>query len=219
VLIGSTPPWLPEVIEAMPRLRWIHFLSAGVDAIWAMPFDKRRYRMSKSSGVHAASITEYVLGAVLYALKRFGTYARQQQRREWRRIQLDECAGKTLGIVGLGTIGRHLAEQAQTFGLRVVGTVRTVREVPHVAEVYGSDELERVLAQSDFVVLLVPLTDETRGLIGARELAAMKESAWMINVARGDVVDEGALEIFKENYRRFAATGELVTPVSVEKGY
>src|SRR5690606_26430127 len=172
---------------------WVHFLSAGVDRIWAMPLDWGRYRLSKSVGVHAATISEYVLGAVLYVLKGFGTFARQQRRREWRRFWLDECAGKTLGIVGIGTIGARLAEHAKALGMTVIGTVTTPRAIPHVDAVFASEELERVLEASDFVVLLVPLTDETRGLIGARAFEAMKESAWLINVVRGEVGDEAAL--------------------------
>lgn len=271
VLLCPTLPWLPEVIEALPRLRWIHFLSAGVDRIWEMPFDKTRYLMSKSVGVHAHTISEFVIGAILHALKGFGVYQLQQQRREWKRFHLDECAGKTLGIVGIGTIGARLAQLAAGFGMRVVGTVNTPREIPYVDVVYDTTHLDDVLAQSDFVVLLVPLTPATRGLLSARELRLMKRTAWLINVARGEVVDEGALvevlrrggiagavldvfeeeplpaesplwelenvlitphvagttqhympralEIFADNYRRYLATGELTTPVSVARGY
>src|SRR5690606_35415438 len=166
VVIAPTLPWLPDALTGLPTVRWVHFLSAGVDRIWAMPLDWGRYRLSKSVGVHAATISEYVLGAVLYVLKGFGTFARQQRRREWRRFWLDECAGKTLGIVGIGTIGARLAEHAKALGMTVIGTVTTPRAIPHVDAVFASEELERVLEASDFVVLLVPLTDETRGLIG-----------------------------------------------------
>lgn len=192
-LIAPTLPWLAEVIEELPRLHWIHFLSAGVDPIWSMPFDKERYLMSKSVGVHANTISEFALGAVLWALKGFGRYQRQQDRREWNRFQLDESTGKTLGIVGVGTIGSRLAELASALGMRVVGTVGRPRHIPNVDVVYGDDGLNELLAESDFVVLLVPLTPATRRLIGRRELGLMKESAWLINVARGEVVDEEAL--------------------------
>lgn len=158
-----------------------------------MDVDWSQYRLSKSVGVHAATISEYVLGAVLYALKGFGTFAHQQRRREWKRFWLDECAGKTLGILGVGTIGARLAQHAKALGMTVIGTVNTPRTIPYVDAVYGTDELDRVLEASDFVVLLVPLTDDTRGLIGPRALQAMKPTAWLINVARGEVVDEAAL--------------------------
>ena len=193
VVIAPTLPWLPEALAGLPSVRWVHFLSAGVDRIWAMDADWSRYRLSKSVGVHAATISEYVLGAVLYALKGFGTFAHQQRRREWKRFWLGECAGKTLGIVGVGTIGARLARHAKALGMTVIGTVTTPRDIPDVDAVYGMDAVERVLEASDFVVLLVPLTAETHGLIGGDALRTMKESAWLINVARGEVVDERAL--------------------------
>lgn len=193
IVIAPTLPWLPEALVGLPSIRWVHFLSAGVDRIWAMDVEWSRYQLTKSSGVHAATISEYALGAVLYALKGFGTFARQQQRREWKRFWLDECTGKTLGIVGIGRIGRRLAHHAKALGMTVIGTVTTPRDIPDVNEVFGADEVGRVLEVADFVVLLVPLTDETRDLIGEAELGAMKETAWLINVARGGVVEEAAL--------------------------
>ncbi len=193
VVVTPTLPWLPEALGELPSVRWIHFLSAGVDRIWTMPLRWERYRLSKSVGVHAAPIAEYVLGAILYALKGFGTFGHQQRRREWRRFWLDECAGKTLGIVGVGTIGARLAQHAKALGMTVIGTVTTVRDVPHVDAVYAAADLDRVLEAADFLVLLVPLTDGTRGLIGARAFEVMKQGAWLINVARGGVVDEPAL--------------------------
>lgn len=271
ILITRVLPWLPEVLASLPAVRWIHFLSAGVDGIWEMDVDWSRYRISKSTGVHAATISEYVLGAVLYALKGFGTFARQQRERAWQRFWLDECAGKTLGIVGVGTIGARLARHAKALGMRVVGTVTTPRPIPDVDEVFGMEGLGRVLEASDFVVLLVPLTERTRGLLDAEALGRMKETAWLINVARGEVVVEAALVaalqegriagavldvfeeeplpaesplwamenvlvtphvagttqhyvpralgVFRENAERLARTGELATPVSLEKGY
>lgn len=194
ILITPTFSWLPNALRGLPHVEWIHFLSAGVDRIWSMDVEWSRYRLSKSVGVHASTISEYVLGAILYVLKGFGTFARQQQRHEWRRFWLDESEGKTLGIVGVGTIGTRLAQHAKALGMRVIGTVTSPRDIPNVDVVYGMDDLERVLEASDFIVLLVPLTDETRGLVGADALQAMKNEAWLINVARGEVLDERALE-------------------------
>ena len=193
VLITPTTLWLPAALEVLPRVKWIHFLSAGVDGIWKMPFDKRRYDMSKSTGVHASTISEYVMGAILYVLKGFGEFHLRQQRRAWKPFWLDECAGKTVGIVGVGTIGTYLARQAHAFGMTVIGTLPTAREIPHVDTIYPADQLEEVLERADFVVLLIPLTGATRHLIDAHALASMKPGAWLINVARGEVVDEQAL--------------------------
>ncbi|KAA0911330.1 D-2-hydroxyacid dehydrogenase [Pusillimonas sp. ANT_WB101] len=193
VLVCPTLPWISDVVQGLPLLQWIHFLSAGVDKIWDMPFDKTQYHMSKSIGVHASTITEYVLGAILYILKGFGTFQQQQQRREWRRFQLDECYDKTLAIIGVGSIGVKLAELAKLMGMRVIGTVVTQRSIPGVDKVYSSNELDTVIAQADFVVLLAPLTAATQNLIDTKAFEAMKGSAWLINVARGELVDQSAL--------------------------
>lgn len=193
VVLAPTTPWLPKALHGLPNVEWIHFLSAGVDPIWEMEIEWSQYRLSKSVGVHADTISEYVLGAILYVLKGFGTFARQQQKYTWKRFWLDECAGKTLGVVGLGTIGTRLAHIATLLGMRVVGTVTSPRDIPHVDEVYASADLARVLQQADFVVVLVPLTPETYGLVGKQALSEMKETAWLINVARGGVVREDEL--------------------------
>lgn len=271
VMVCPTLPWISEAVQRLPQLKWIHFLSAGIDRIWKMSFDKTQFRMSKSVGVHASTITEYVLGAILYILKGFGTFQQQQHRREWQRFQLDECYGKTLAIIGVGTIGVQLAQLAKSMGMRVVGTVAHRREISNVDEVYGSDAYDAVLAQADFVVLLAPLTSATQGIIDSKAFECMKDSAWLINVARGELVNQPALvdallskqiagavldvfdeeplgsasqlwemdnvlitphvagttqhymsralKVFKDNYLRYQSTGELMTPVSIEKEY
>lgn len=271
ILITPTLPWLDEALRKLPRVEWIHFLSAGVDPIWEMAVDWTKYRLSKSVGVHASTISEYALAAILYVLKGFGRFAAQQQRREWNRFWLDECNGKTLGIVGIGTIGRQLARQASNLGMRVIGTVNTPRDIDFVDQVYPPSSLNDVLRSSDFVVLLAPLVPETRLMIGRAQFNAMKSDAWLINVARGEIVDENALihalqdgliggavldvfeeeplplssplwemqnvlitphvagttqhyiekalDVFRDNFLSYVSTGELVTPVLVERGY
>lgn len=195
IVIAPTVPWLPAALSTQSEVRWIHFLSAGVDSIWAMDFDKDQYLLSKSSGVHAATITEFVLGAILYVLKSFETFSRQQRARIWNRFWLDECQGKTLGILGVGAIGKRLALQAGGLGMRVVGMATSDRPIDGVDEVYGPEGLHDVLAQSDFVVVLLPLTNRTQRVINAAALKSIKSSAWLINVARGEVIDEDALII------------------------
>src|SRR5881628_1449051 len=105
----------------------------------------------------------------------------------------DRLRGKTMVIVGLGEIGRTIARTARSLGVRVVGVSRSGRRAPGVSRVYRPSHLGRALAEGDFVVLVTPLTAETRGLIGERELGAMKSSAWVVNIGRGALVDETAL--------------------------
>src|SRR6185503_3683205 len=121
-------------------------------------------------------------------------YRQAQARREWIQHQPPErLAGKTLALVGLGDIGRVVARAAGALGMRVIGVTRSGRRVPGVERVYRSRDLRRGLAAADFVVLVVPLNDATRGMIGAAELQAMRPTAWLLNIGRGALIDEKAL--------------------------
>jgi phosphoglycerate dehydrogenase-like enzyme len=134
-----------------------------------------------------------VISAMLQEVKQVRAHYEAQQRHEWQPIISGELTGKTVGIVGLGGIGRAVARRAKAFEMRVIGTKRSPLVDPNVDEILPPDRLGELLAASDFVVLTAPLTDETRGLIGAAELAQMRPEAVLINVARGEIVDEAAL--------------------------
>lgn len=201
ILIAPPHPAITGVLEKNPQINWIHFLSAGVEPIWAMPFDKTRYYLTKSSGVHARPMAEFAVGAVLHFLKDFGGFTRKQLNKQWQRRWLDECEGKTLGIIGMGAIGTRVAEIAANLGLRVVGTVHgQPREVPSLDTLYSHGQIDQLLMESDFVLLLVPLTSETKGLLTATHFDLMKSDSVLINLARGGVVAEGDLiDALKEN--------------------
>lgn len=204
VLITASFAWLPDYVRARPELPWIHLLSAGADRLLEMDLPFERLHVSTSSGLHAATMAEYVFGGVLFFTKSLGTYATQQRERRWARAWLDELEGRTMAIVGLGAIGEGVAVRAKAFGMRVIGTKRTPEPVANVDEVFAPERLHEVLAQADVVVVAVPLAPSTRGMIGAAELAAMRPSAVFVNVARGAVVDEAALiDALRE--RRIAA--------------
>ena len=204
VLFTSSHAWLPDYVRERPSLPWIHLLSAGADRLLDMdlPFD--RVRVSTSSGVHAATIAEYVLAGVLFHVKQFGRFVEHQRERRWDRAWLDEIEGKTMAVLGLGAIGVGIAVRARAFGMRVIGTKRTIERVEGVDEVFAPEHLQAVLRQADAVAVTVPLAPATRGLVGAAEFAVMKPSAVFVNVARGAVVDEAAMiDALRE--RRIAA--------------
>ena len=192
-LISNAQPWLVDLVRERPSIRWIHLLSAGADRLLALdlPFD--RLLVSASRGVHAATISEYVLGAALHFMKGFGRYARQQERRAWTRAWSRELEGSTLGIVGLGTIGVALALRARAFGMRVIGLKRAPAPVEGVDVMFGPDGLSALMAQSDVVAVILPLTPHTRGFVDQRAIDAIKPGAVFVNVGRGHVVDEAAL--------------------------
>ena len=187
--------WKPPVAlyARAERLRWLHAMGAGVD--WALvPELPKRVVVTRSPGVFGPWMAEYVIGWSLWVTQRMGQYREAQTRREWIQHHPPErLAGKTMTIVGLGDIGRTVARAARQAGLRVIGVTRSGRPVPGVERVYRSRDLPRALAVADFVVLVIPLNDTTRGLIGAAELAAMRPTAWLINIGRGALIDDAAL--------------------------
>ena len=181
-----------------PRLRWFHAWGAGVDWMLRQPGAiEHNFILSSSSGIHAIQMTEHVLALLLAFARRLPDAMRAQVARTWRHMENEEVfelAGKTLLLVGLGAIGQRTAQAAAALGMRVLGVRRTASQpVPGVECVAGIESLHDLLPQADFVVLITPLTPETRGLIGERELRLMKRDAYLVNVARGGVVDEAAL--------------------------
>jgi len=149
--------------------------------------------LSTRAPVFGPWMVEYVFGWCAWVTQKMETYREAQRARLWIATAPDRLRGKTLAIVGLGEIGRSLARAAAAFGMRVTGVSRTGRRVVNVDRVYRPRQLMRALAGADFVVLALPLTPDTRGLIGGRELAAMRPGAWLVNIARGPIVREQAL--------------------------
>jgi phosphoglycerate dehydrogenase-like enzyme len=181
-------------VASAHSLKWIHSIGAGVDGILTPDVLKSNVVVTSSSGIHREPISEHVLAFMLSFVRRFHTFARQQMRKEWKRYELEELAGKTLGIIGLGEIGSEIAVKAKAFGMRVIAVKRTPGQKPsYVDALWTQDRLKNLLGESDFVVLSLPLTSETRGFIGEPEMKAMKKSAYFINISRGKIVQEAKL--------------------------
>jgi glyoxylate/hydroxypyruvate reductase A len=191
VLYAWKPP--VELYARAGRLRWLQAMGAGVD--WALvPELPSRVTITRAPGVFGPWMAEYVLGRCLWVTQHMDAYRLAQARRQWTQHEPPErLAGKTIALVGLGDIGRIVARAAATLGMRVIGVTRSGRRVPGVERVYRSRDLHRALAAADFVVLVVPLNEITRGMIGAAELAAMRSTAWLLNIGRGALIDDAAL--------------------------
>jgi glyoxylate/hydroxypyruvate reductase A len=181
------------IIPSMPNLRWIQTLSAGVEGWLARPDLAPAIDLACARGVHYEQMPDNILAAIYHVAKPYDQARRQQERCEWKRLRVEPLTGKTLGIIGLGTIGADLARKAAVLGLRVIGVRRTPGEVPGVDAVHTLDQLDLVLAASDFVVLLLPVTPATENVIDARALRHMKKSAWLFNFARGALVVDADL--------------------------
>lgn len=180
-----------------PRLRWIQLTSAGADRLLNSEVLKSGITITTASGIHAAPVGEYVVGMMVMLAKGWPALFRAQQRREWARITPQELEGKTVAVVGMGNVGQEIARLAKALQMRVLGVRRSgapLESGDYVAdEIVGPLELLSVLSRSDFVVICLPLTEETHHLIGELALRSMKPTAYLINVSRGAVVDEAAL--------------------------
>jgi len=177
-------------------LQWVHSVQAGVDKFPLGEFEARGIAVTNSTGLHGATVGETVAGYMLSFARRLHEYRSNQERSEWAWADREETFtvdGSSVCVVGLGTLGRGIAARADALGMDVTGVKRTPTPVDHVDRVHPNGELREAIADAKFVALAVPLTDETEGMIGAAELAAMRDDAILVNVARGPVVDQDAL--------------------------
>jgi len=199
--------------EKAGRLRWLQAMAAGVDWVF-VPELPERVVVTRVPGVFGDWMAQYVLAWCGAISQRVETYRAAQRDRRWIETTLPgRLRGSTLAVIGIGDIGRTIARLARAFGMRVIGVSRSGAEVPGVERVYRARDLHRALGAADWVVLTVPLTEATRGLIGASALAAMKPTAWLLNIARGPVVDEAAL---LETLRRRAIAGAVLDVFATE---
>ena len=187
---------LQNTMARAPKLRWIQVISAGVDRWIGTDVWQSRVVLTGVSGIHATPIGEFVMLLMLMFAKNTLLGFKMMRSRRWRRYQAGILQGKTVGIVGLGHIGREVARLSKTFGMKTVATRRSSTKpgtARHVDLLLPPKRLKQMLAASDFIVVCVPLTPETRHIIGKSELDAMRPSAVLINVGRGHLIDEKAL--------------------------
>lgn len=200
----------PQFLEKATNLRWVQAFVAGIDMLPLQELKQRGIMMTNVSGVHKVSMAEQAFAYMLAFVRLLPRFVRAQDKHDWARpkgfFAFEQLAGKTLGVVGTGSIGKEVARLGQAFGMTTVGVNTSGGPVEHFDEMYPTTELKVALAKADFVVLLVPLTKETEGLMGAEELATLKSSAYLINLARGPVVDEQAL-IATLRAQKFAGAG------------
>jgi phosphoglycerate dehydrogenase-like enzyme len=187
---------LREVFLISPRVRWIHSRSAGLEQILFPELVASNVIVTNGSGVFSPSLGEFALAAILYFAKDLRRMIRNQMSGVWEQFDVTTVSGQTLGIVGYGSIGRAVATRASALGMHVLGLRRVSQasnEDPLIDKVYAPEELLEMLRRCDYVVVTVPLTEQTRGLVGDTEFAVMKKNAVVINLGRGPTVEEGAM--------------------------
>ena len=190
-LMAYTAP--PGLLPAMSKLRWVQVMTAGVEGWMALPDLPASLVLTCARGTHRESMPENIIGALLYVAKPYAAAVENQKQGKWSQMRAQPLTGKTLGILGLGAIGQDVARIASALGLRVIGTRRRPEPVAHVAEVLPAGRTPEVLAQSDFLLLLLPATPETDNFINAERLAMMKPGAWLLNFGRGHVIKDADL--------------------------
>ena len=181
------------VLPTMPKLRWAQALTAGVEAWLAVPDLPASLTLTCARGTHRESMPENILGAMFHLTKPYAAANEDQKAATWTRRMATPLSGQTLGILGLGEIGQRVARLATTLGMRVIGTKRNTTPLPDVSEVLPSSRTNEILAQSDFVLLLLPATPDTENFINAERLSHMKPNAYLLNFGRGHLIDDAAL--------------------------
>jgi phosphoglycerate dehydrogenase-like enzyme len=209
--------WRNELAAKAPRLRFIQSIGAGTDQFSREVLRAHNIRLASASGVNANAVAEHAISLVLALSRQLHLLRDAQAARHWRPMQgdrsirEDEIEGKTLLIVGLGRIGQRLAEFGKAFGMKVIATRRDPASGKGAADaVHADTELNALIPTADFIALTCPLTPQTEKLFGKTQIAAMKPTAFLVNVARGKVVDEPAL-IAALQAKRIAGAGIDVT--------
>jgi len=180
----------------------VHSRAAGLDTLLFPALVDSPVLLTNSSGVYSRSLGEFVAAAVLFFAKDIGRMKRNQAAGRWEQFDVEEAHGRTMGIVGYGDIGRAAAKLAKALGMRVIALRRhpeQSRGDDLVDEALGVDRLLELMGRSDYVVVAAPLTPDTRGLVNAAAIAAMKPTGVLINVGRGAVIDEAALIVALRN--------------------
>ena len=190
----------PGLLPAMPKLRWVQAMTAGVEGWVALPDLPAGLTLTCARGTHRESMPENIIGALFYVAKPYAAAVENQKHGRWVHSVPQPLTGKTLGILGLGAIGQDVARIAAVLGMRVIGTRRRPEPMADVAEVFPAARTPEVLAQADFLLLLLPATRETDNFINAERLGMMKPSAWLLNFGRGHLIkDDDLIAAVKAN--------------------
>ena len=203
------PGWTSEVAAAGANLKWLSTIYAGIDAFDTGLLKQRGTILTNGAGINAIAVAEYAVLGILAAAKRYDEVVRMADRQEWSiappgQVELD---GTNALVIGYGSIGRLIGDRLVAFGVEVTGVTRSGRE-----GTLKPDEWRAGIGDYDWIVLAAPSTGDTHALIGKAELAAMKPGAWLVNIARGDMVDQEALIEALEKRRIAGAFLDTVTP-------
>lgn len=212
-LVIGVPAQRDNLAQRAPRLKWLHATSAGVDGVLPLDWLPRGVVFTNNSGAHGRKAEQFMTMAYNLLNSRMPAIMANQHRHHWEALFSPSLSGQTAVVVGLGDLGEAAARAAKKLGLKVIGVRRSTQKNRYADRVVSYKQLDRVLPQADFVVLAVPLTADTRGLLSAKRMDLMKPGAGVINIARGPVADYRALE---DRLRRGKLGGAVLDVVDPE---
>jgi phosphoglycerate dehydrogenase-like enzyme len=192
ILLAGSPPKVDW--SRARKLRFLQLMGSGTETLWPAQGLPSRVVIANARGIHLPEMRDHALALMLSLERELPRFGRQQAAREWSPFAAGSVAGKTVALLGLGEVGRSLAPACAALGMRVVGACRTPRPIPHVEEVHDPARLEPMFEAADHLVVTVPLTPRTRGLVDARAIARLRPSAFLVHLSRGPVVDAAALD-------------------------
>jgi D-2-hydroxyacid dehydrogenase (NADP+) len=192
-LLTFAPMLSPKVLQDATRLKWVQALGTGVDNLTDQDALRKDVIVTNIHGIHGPPVSEAALGSMLALARDLPRAVRLQDEKKWFRFPAQLLHNKTVGIFGVGVISEALAPKCKAFGMRVIGLSSAPRPAPGFDEIRPRDELLKIVGDFDFFVLLTPLTEKTRNSVNADVFAAMKPTSFLVNLARGGVVDETAL--------------------------
>lgn len=193
MLLTFAPMLVDAVIRDAVNLKWVQALGTGVDNLIDLPSLKKDVLITNMHGIHGPAVSEAAIASMLALSRDLPRMIRCQDRHQWQRWPAKLVHGKTVGIFGIGAIAEALAPKCKALGMLVVGISSRPRSVPGFDRMVMRGDLEGAVRDLDYLVLLTPLTDDTRGIVNAEILSAMKPTSYLFNLARGGVVDEPAL--------------------------
>src|SRR5262245_1213747 len=199
ILLCFSPPMADHVVRDAPKLKWIQALGTGVDNIIDLPSLGKEVLVTNVRGIHGPPVSEATIAYMLSLARSLPRATIAQDKSQWERWPAELLAGKTVGILGVGLIAEYLAPVCKALHMNVIGISGSPRDTKGFDRMVHRDDLVKAAPDLDFLVALTPLTAETRGIVGAKVFSAMKRTAYLVNVARGGVVDESALITALEN--------------------
>ena len=182
-----------DILKQAIHLKWIQVMTSGVNYILNRPSLRKEIIITSARGIHGPQMSEMAFLLMLALNRNFPQFIRNQDKRVWERWPTRLLLGKNVGILGVGVIGEEIARKCKAFGMKVFGIDIVKREIDAVDYFYGPEDLLQVAKEVDYLILVAPSTPETVKIIGAKVLSSMKPTAFLINIARGELVDEEAL--------------------------